>query len=95
MDAIRRYIQQNPAQWAHDRDNLEVLLSRMTYIRSGAVYCAIAVCDGVGRKLRHYGGVMVVWRSGAVYCALIAVLRNGVPRYVVGGGRAQNFAPLR
>ena len=29
LDAIRRYIEENPRRWAEDRDNLDALLSRM------------------------------------------------------------------
>ena len=32
LNAIRQYIQENPARWAEDRDNLDEMLSRMTYI---------------------------------------------------------------
>jgi REP element-mobilizing transposase RayT len=31
LDRIRRYVQDNPARWAEDRDNLDALLGRMTY----------------------------------------------------------------
>ena len=30
LNAIRKYIAQNPARWAEDRENLDTLLSRMT-----------------------------------------------------------------
>ncbi len=32
LNAIRQYIQDNPARWAEDRDNLDQMLNRMTYI---------------------------------------------------------------
>ena len=31
LNAIRQYIRDNPARWAEDRDNLDVLLRKMTY----------------------------------------------------------------
>ena len=33
LNAIRQYIRDNPANWAKDRDNLDQLLSKMTYIK--------------------------------------------------------------
>ncbi len=33
LNAIRRYIQENPLRWAEDRDNLDQLLNRMDYIK--------------------------------------------------------------
>ena len=34
LNAIRYYIQQNPVCWAEDRENLDGLLAKMTYIDS-------------------------------------------------------------
>ena len=34
LNTIRHYIQQNPIRWAEDRDNLDGLLTKMTYIDS-------------------------------------------------------------
>ena len=31
LNAIREYIRLNPERWAEDRDNLDVVLSRMIY----------------------------------------------------------------
>ena len=31
LEAVRRYIDLNPVRWAEDRDNLDVLLAKMTY----------------------------------------------------------------
>ena len=31
LNATREYIRQNPVRWAEDRDNLDELISRMTY----------------------------------------------------------------
>ena len=33
LNAIRQYIRNNPARWEQDRDNLDVLLRKMTYRR--------------------------------------------------------------
>jgi putative transposase len=32
LDAIRRYIRNNPARWAADRENLDALVARMRYV---------------------------------------------------------------
>lgn len=31
LNAVRQYIENNPARWAEDRDNLDTLLQKMTY----------------------------------------------------------------
>ena len=31
LNTIRKYIRDNPARWAEDRDNLDTLLRKMTY----------------------------------------------------------------